>query len=109
MSSSSSAHAHHTHAHDHAHAHGDPGRDIASENRAHFDKTAASYDAIPGALDLAAKVGKGIREHYRGAEGQGSGLDPQKTRVLEFASGTGACLFFSVFCCSLVFYLMCIC
>ena len=82
---SSSAHAHlgHSHDHAHAHAHGDPGRDIASDNRAHFDKTAASYDAIPGALDLAAKVGKGIREHY-------AGFDPQKTRVLEFASGTGA-------------------
>lgn len=58
-------------------------RNVESENRSHFDKTAASYDAVPGALGLAATAGKGIRDHY-------PSWNPQKTRVMEFASGTGA-------------------
>ena len=65
-------------------------RNVESENRSYFDKTAASYDAVPGALGLAATAGKGIRDHY-------PSWNPQKTRVMEFASGTGALARFSLF------------
>lgn len=66
------------------HEHGGHGEvDYASVNREHYDRTAGEFEAVPGALELGAKIGQGIRDHFA--------FDPEKTRVLEFASGSGEC------------------
>lgn len=69
------------HGHGRSHGHGEV--NYASKNREHYNRTAGEFEAVPGALELGASIGQGIRDHYA--------FNPEKTRVLEFASGTGTC------------------
>ncbi|KAI0062076.1 S-adenosyl-L-methionine-dependent methyltransferase, partial [Artomyces pyxidatus] len=62
--------------HSHSHAH-----DVGANNAHHFDDVARKYDDIPGAQELARRVGIAMRSVYP--------FDEDETTVLDFACGTG--------------------
>lgn len=50
------------HGHGRSHGHGEV--NYASKNREHYNRTAGEFEAVPGALELGASIGQGIRDHY---------------------------------------------
>jgi 2-polyprenyl-3-methyl-5-hydroxy-6-metoxy-1,4-benzoquinol methylase len=80
------SHTHdHSHgpAHSHSHGHGD-GHDFSKANAEHFDKTAAQYDE-EAKIDVVTRIVEKIRGAYS--------FDPERTSMLDFACGTGSCLY----------------
>ncbi|KAL1748604.1 S-adenosyl-L-methionine-dependent methyltransferase [Schizophyllum fasciatum] len=58
-----------------------PARTAEEANKAHYDENAASYENIPDVLKLGSLVGAEFRRIVQPS--------PEKTRVLEYACGTG--------------------
>jgi SAM-dependent methyltransferase len=69
----------HSHVH-HAHGHGH-GHDFASSNRQFFDDLASEYDERPLVKELCGSISQAFLKEYA--------FDKEKTRVLDFACGTG--------------------
>jgi hypothetical protein len=74
----------HAHGHDHGHNHGQGhghGHDYAASNREYFDKLAANYEEQPLVKELCANISQAFLKEYH--------LEKEKTRVLDFACGSG--------------------
>ncbi|KAI5117257.1 hypothetical protein M0805_006420 [Coniferiporia weirii] len=78
---------HHSHTHTHGHGHHEHHHehhdavDYSQTNRAHFDKTAHTYEEIPLVTEVCKKIGNAFLKEYP--------FDEESTTVLDFACGTG--------------------